>query len=95
MSIVFETQIREELEMLLQRIGLTAESNLIALHLTEIEEEADAILDRLTLFRAHARNNEAELAQESLVELAMTLSHLQNHVQTILPDLERVLDLED
>jgi hypothetical protein len=95
MSAVVESQVRHELETLLPLAGLQSKGNLIALHLAEIELEADAVLDFVTLFRSRARSEEVELAQEALVELALSLEHLRGHIDSVLPELSRQLDLTD
>ena len=89
------TEIRDELITILEEVGLNSEASLLAMHLTEIEEEADRALDLLIALRAHARNHETEAAEEGLAELAISLSHLQHHVEGALPTMERQLGIAD
>ena len=78
----------------LQEIGLK-HSVQIASHLSEIEQEADTILDQLTAIRAFAFQRDIEAAQESLVELTVALRHLVHHAEFVLPILEQQLDITD
>lgn len=66
---------------------------MLALHLSEIEEEADKALDLLMSIRSLARRGEAEAEQEGLAELTISLEHLLHHTQLALPMLQNELDL--
>ena len=79
----------------LEKIGINGEVSLLTMHLTEIEEEADNVLDLLTLTRAHAHRSDAVAGQEALVELSVALEHLLHHAQEAVPALQRELDIED
>jgi hypothetical protein len=78
----------------LEQIGFGASKNLITMHLTEIEEEAKQLLNLLLEFRAWARQGELELADERLAEIYVSLSHLANHTQAIMPLLD-VAEMEN
>jgi hypothetical protein len=84
-----------KLEDLLNRAGLATEASLVAMHLTEIEEESVNFLDQLTAFRAHARHEDAAAAQEALVELSLSLQHIADHIQAVTPILDEELGIDD
>lgn len=65
------------------------------MHLSEIEQEANAVLDQLTTVRAFAYQGDQEAVQESLVELATALRHLTHHAGEALPLLEEQLGIAD
>jgi septation ring formation regulator EzrA len=85
---------KEQLQDLLQRSGLSAEIDPIAMHLSEIEEEAVNFLDQLTAFRAHARHEDPVAAQEVLVEVSLALQHMADHIQAVTPVLDRELGID-
>lgn len=66
---------------------------LLAVHLSEIEDEAGNVLDLLTTLRAHAWREDKDAGQEALAELTIALEHLQSHVQHAIPILQEQLDL--
>ena len=88
-------EVKERLQDLLNQAGLSSETNSVAMHLTEIEEEAVNFLDQLTTFRAHARHEDPAAAQEALVEISLALQHLANHVQAVTPILDQELGIND
>ena len=85
---------KEQLQDLLQRSGLSAEIDPIAMHLSEIEEEAVNFLDQLPPFRAHARHEDPVAAQEVLVEVSLSLQHMADHIQAVTPVLDRELGID-
>jgi hypothetical protein len=88
-------EIKERLQDLLAQAGLSTQTDLIAMHLTEIEEEAIAFLDQLTVFRAHARHQDPDAAQEALVEISLSLQHIADHIRAVTPILDQELDIDD
>ena len=86
-------QTREELNVALKTVGLSENVNLLAMHLSEIEEESGNVFDLLTALRSHAHQGDAGAGQESLAELTIALEHLLHHVKEVLPDLQKQLDL--
>lgn len=74
---------------------LSTQTDLVAMHLTEIEEEAVNFLDQLTAFRAHARHRDSGAAQEALVEISLALQHMADHIQGVTPILDRELGIDD
>jgi hypothetical protein len=88
-------EVKERLQDLLNRAGLETEANLVAMHLTEIEEESANFLDQLTAFRAHARHEDAAAAQEALVEISLSLQHIADHIQAVTPILDEGLGIDD
>ncbi len=86
--------VRDRAAELLRQVGLQ-ETDLLAAHLDEIEEEANVVLDQLTAVRAFAYQGEQQAAQESLVELTIALRHLMHHAGELLPSLEAQLGIAD
>ena len=88
-------ELRERLQDLLARVGLSEQVDLIAMHLTEIEEETAHFLDQLTAFRSYARHKDSGAAQEALVEISLALQHMANHIEAVTPILDQELDIGD
>jgi N-methylhydantoinase B/oxoprolinase/acetone carboxylase alpha subunit len=88
-------EIKERLQDLLAQVGLSTQTELIAMHLTEIEEEAINFLDQLTVFRAHARHQDSDPAQEALVEISLSLQHVADHIRAVKPILNQGLGIDD
>ncbi len=88
------TAIQDELSVALQIAKLGGQAEILAAHLSEIESEAEALLDLLTTVRAHARRDDTEATQEALAELVIALEHLLHHAQAALPGLQTGLDLQ-
>ena len=86
---------REKLEDLLVSAEMSDQANLVAMHLTEIEEEAVNLLDQLTAFRAHARHQDSAAAQETMVEISLSLQHIADHIQAVTPILDRELGIDE
>jgi hypothetical protein len=49
----------------------------------------------LTVFRAHARHQDSDAAQEALVEISLALQHVADHIRAVTPILDRELDIDD
>jgi hypothetical protein len=88
-------EVREQLQDLLDSAGMSDQANLVAMHLTEIEEEAVNFLDQLTVFRAHARHQDSAVAQETMVEISLSLQHIADHIQAITSILDRELGIDE
>jgi hypothetical protein len=88
-------EVREQLQDLLDSAGMSDQANLVAMHLTEIEEEAVNFLDQLTAFRAHARHQDSAAAQETMVEISLSLQHIADHIQAVTPILDRELGIDE
>ncbi|MEW5958327.1 MAG: hypothetical protein AB1801_11415 [Chloroflexota bacterium] len=88
-------EVREKLQDLLTSVGLSDRADLVAMHLTEIEEEGVNFLDQLTAFRAHARHRDSVAAQETMVEISVALQHLADHIQAVTSILDRELGIDD
>ncbi|MFN8490639.1 MAG: hypothetical protein U0350_23820 [Caldilineaceae bacterium] len=88
-------QARANLDEVLTQIGLDEQPKMLGMHLSEIEEESDHILDLLTVVRVNARTGDAEAGQETLAELTVALGHLLHHVREATPLLQKQLDLEE
>ena len=89
------TQGHVELASLLKQIGFQSADGLVAVHLAELEEEANRLLDLLLEFRAWARQGETELAEKRLAEVYASLLHLSDHAQAALPMLQAQLELDE
>jgi hypothetical protein len=87
--------LRDNLQELLENVGLMEDTNLLAMHLDEIEDETAIFLDQLTAFRSHARYGEQQAAQEALVELSLSLRHMSDHAQAALPLLDHALGIDE
>ncbi len=87
-------QVADELNLALKTVGFTGQISLLAMHLSEIEDEAGNILDLLTTLRAHTFRGDSSAGQESLAELTIALEHLAQHLHEALPQLQKQLELE-
>lgn len=88
------TTVRDEFNLVLEAVGVHENVKLMAMHLSEVEDEAGNVLDLLTLIRSHAYRGDVQAGQESLAELTIALEHLFHHIQRLIPDLQKQLDLE-
>jgi hypothetical protein len=64
---------RDEIKFALETVELSENAPLTAMHLSEIEEEANNVLDLLTTLRSHAYRQDVAAGQESLAELRIIL----------------------
>ncbi|MBI1878983.1 MAG: hypothetical protein HYR94_12325 [Chloroflexi bacterium] len=87
-------QIGDELHLALTTVGFTEKIDLLAMHLSEIEEEAGNVLDLLTALRAHTYRGDAAAGEEALAELTIALEHLAHHLNEALPNLQKQLNIE-
>ncbi len=86
---------RPGLDTALIQVGLDEQPRMLGMHLSEIEEEAENLLDLLTIVRTHAHTGDAVAGQETLAELTVALDHLLHHAREALPLLQKELDLEE
>ena len=86
---------RDDLDSVLSQVGLNEEPKMLGMHLSEIEAEADNILDLLIVVRSYARAGDGETGQETLAELTIALEHLLHHAKEAVPMLQKQLDLEE
>jgi hypothetical protein len=86
--------IQDELNVALQIAQVSGQPAALAAHLSEIEGEAESLLDLLTTIRAHAHHDDAGATQEALAELVIALEHLVHHAQAALPALQQGLDIQ-
>jgi len=77
-----------------ETVGFDRDNNLVAMHLSEIEEEAENVLELLTVLRNDARHRDQTQAQETAAELTIALEHLEHHVSELLPRLQQQLEIE-
>ena len=87
-------EMKEELSVALKTAGLGGEVALLAMHLSEIEEEAGQVLDLLTALRAHSHRGDVGATQESLAELSIALEHLVEHAGQALPEVQKRLEID-
>lgn len=87
-------QIEDELNLALTTVGFTEKIGLLAMHLSEIEEEAGNVLDLLTSLRAHTYRGDGAAGEEALAELTIALEHLAHHLNEALPNLQKQLEIE-
>jgi hypothetical protein len=64
------------------------------MHLSEIEEEAENVLELLIVLRNNAHHRDQAQAQETAAELTIALEHLEHHVRELLPRLQQHLEIE-
>jgi hypothetical protein len=88
------TELQDEMNLILKTAGFGEQASLLAMHLSEIEDEAGATLDLLTTLRSHAYRGDKEATQEALAELAIALEHLLHHVHEALPGIQKELNIE-
>jgi hypothetical protein len=88
------TDTHDEISLALGLAGVESEVNVVAMHLTEVELEADRVLDLLATLRSMARQGDATRTEETLAELVIALEHLAHHAQAALPTLQRELELD-
>jgi len=86
--------IQDELTIALQVARIEDQPALLASHLSEIEAEAETLLDLLATVRAHARQDNVDGTQAALAELVIALEHLLHHAQAALPALQQGLDIQ-
>ncbi|HRQ41032.1 MAG TPA: hypothetical protein PLD25_24210 [Chloroflexota bacterium] len=90
-----ETTITQDIwQEVSQLLGLQEQAGLAAMHLQEIESEAEKLLELLTVLRTDSYRADASGAQETAAELTIALEHLQHHIQQLLPVLQKQLDLD-
>ena len=80
--------------MVMKALDFDEDADLMAMHVGEFEEEAENVLQLLTVMRAAARQEDATGAQDAAAELVIALEHLAHHLNEFLPPLRAKLDLE-
>jgi hypothetical protein len=88
-------ELQDELALVLKTAGLNEQTALLAMHLSEIETEAGAVLDLFATLRSHAYRGDAEATQETLAEFSIGLEHLLHHIREALPPLQKGLDIDE
>ncbi len=92
---VISYEVKDRLEDMLAQAGLPKQANLVAMHLTEIEEETVNFLDNLTAFRYCARHQNSIAAQEAMVEVSLALQHIADHIRAAVPILDGELEIDE
>ena len=86
--------IQDELYLILKTVGFDDDNiSLLTMHFSEIEQEAEDILDLFTVLRSHAYRSDSEATQEALAELSITLEHSLHHIRESLPLIQQQLDI--
>jgi hypothetical protein len=80
--------------LVMKALDFENDADLMAMHVSEFEEEAENVLQLLTVMRAAARQEDADGAQDAAAELVIALEHLAHHLNAFLPPLRAKLDLE-
>lgn len=80
--------------LVMRTLEFEGNADLMAMHVGEFEEEAENVLQLLTIMRAAARQEDATAAQDTAAELVIALEHLAHHLNEFLPPLRAKLDLE-
>ena len=65
-----------------QLLGLQKQPEIAAMHLQEIEAEAENVLELLTVLCTNMYHADTENAAETAAELTIALEHLQHHTTT-------------
>jgi hypothetical protein len=90
-----ETTITQDIwQEVSQLLDLQEQSGLPAMHLQEIENEAENVLELLTVLRTDSYRADVSGAQDTAAELTIALEHLQHHIEQLLPMLQKQLGLE-
>jgi hypothetical protein len=79
----------------LRLAGFSGNLNLLAMHLTEIEGEAENWLDLFTIIRSHTYRGDNSAVVETLAEVTISMEHLRDHIQQALPKLQKGLDIPE
>lgn len=77
-----------------QTVGFETDTNLMAMHFSEIEGEAENVFELLAVLRNYAYHGDQAGAQETAAELTIALEHLYHHVGELLPRLQTQLEIE-
>ena len=77
-----------------QTAGFEAESNVIAMPFSEIETEAENVLELLTVLRSNTHQGDRAEAQDTAAELTVALEHLHHHMGELLLRLQGLLEIE-
>jgi hypothetical protein len=80
--------------LVMRALDFEDDADLMAMHFGEFEEEAENVLQLLTVMRAAARQEDAAGTQDAAAELVIALEHLSHHLNDLLPPLRARLDLE-
>ncbi|MEK6573136.1 MAG: hypothetical protein AABZ58_02310 [Chloroflexota bacterium] len=89
-----QADIENDFALVVKIAGLGKNQSLISMHLTEIEAEAETVLELLTVACSHAFRGDADATQETLAELVIALEHLSDHVHHALPELQQQLEAD-
>lgn len=80
--------------MVMKALAFDEDAAMMELHVGEFEEEAENVLQLLTIMRAAARQEDPDSAQDAAAELVIALEHMAHHLNEFLPPLRAKLDLE-
>ena len=80
--------------MVMSALGFEDDAYMVAMHAGEFEEEAENVLQLLTVMRAAARQEDVDTAQDAAAELVIALEHLAHHLNELPPPLRARLEVE-
>jgi hypothetical protein len=80
--------------LVMKALDFEEDADMMAMHVGEFEEEAENVLQLLTIMRAAARQEDTAGTQDTAAELVIALEHLSHHLNELLPALRARLDLE-
>ena len=80
--------------LVMKALDFEEDAGLMAMHAGEFEEEAENVLQLLTVMRAAARQGDSTGTQDAAAELVIALEHLAHHLNEFLPPLRAKMDLE-
>ncbi|CUS01901.1 protein of unknown function [Candidatus Promineifilum breve] len=75
-------------------VGFEEDNSLLAMHFSEIEEEAENVLELLTVLRNNAYHSDRDQARDTAADLTIALEHLSHHLGELLPRLQEQLDIQ-
>lgn len=70
-----------------------SELAMLAMHLSEIEDESGAILDLVAALRSAGRGADGAAVEDVLGALVIALEYAQSHIAAAVTDLQQRLDL--
>jgi len=71
-----------------------AEVSLLAMHLSEVEDETGTIADLFAALRSAGHHSDRAAIEEALGELVISFEHAQSHLAAALAGLQERLDLQ-
>ena len=89
------TNLIDSMENTLSQSGIDARKGLLAMHMAEIAEELHNLTSLMGDLHLQAANQNSDDAQDTLVDITLSLEHLVHHAQYAIPEIEIQLDIRD